>query len=184
MGGEEAAGEEAADGDEGGQLAVGEAGDGVAGGAAAGIGGAEADEEAAADDGEEAFSGGEGLPVEEFAGGEAGEVVDVEGGEGVAGGFGDWDGLRAVDLRGDGAADGGSENEEKIPTAGMTPVVTEVFGGVGQAGGADVAEVAGDAEEAVAGKEEGGDEEAENGAGDVPGPGGGEGAKHGKFTSL
>ena len=50
MGGQEASGEEAADGDERGQLAIGEAGDGVAGGAAAGVGGAEADQEAACDD--------------------------------------------------------------------------------------------------------------------------------------
>lgn len=147
----------------------------MAGGAAAGVGGAEADEKTAHDDRNEPAKGEQGGPTEEFAGHEAGEVGEAELVEGGLRGWRESDlpGTEQVDA--DPTADGRTEGEQEIPDAGGFPVIAEKGRAPRQEGGAQVAEVAGQAELFAAEELEQGNEEADERAGHVPGPGVGEG---------
>src|SRR2546422_7279784 len=159
-------------------LEVRESRDRVSGGAAAGVGGAEPDQEPPDDDHDDPAGGRERRPAERLAGHEARQVVQAERGQRRLGLGGEGNAPRGREPSADKTAQERPGEEGKIPGRGLLPVVPEERDLAGEAGRANVPQVAREAERLVAQEQEDGDHQPDERAPDVPGPGAGEQVGH------
>src|SRR5438876_4714784 len=169
---ERAAREEGEHRDQRRQLQVRQPGDPVARGAAASVGGAEPGQEPAADQEEQSPDAQHDVPVEHLSRDEPREIVDAEARERRHRRAGDGCRIRVREQHAaDEPADDGPEHEDEIPQPHPLPVVLEEIRAPRQAGGAQVPQVARDAERLVADEEQADGDEPHQGTRDVPGPG-------------
>src|SRR2546422_4371407 len=153
--------------------------DRVPGGAAAGVGGAEPDQETPDNDHDDPAGGRERRPAERLAGHEARQVVQTESGQSHPGSGGEGDAPRSQEPAADKPAEQRPGEEGKVPAPGLLPVVAEERDLAGEASRANVPQVAREAERLVAQEQQGGDHQTDDRARDVPGPGAGQDGGHG-----
>ena len=150
----------------------------MARGATTGVGGAETDEKTTDHDGDESAESEECVPTEDLVGRDSGKVMQAETRESCLRGGRDRNVIGLADMGGHEAADEDTREENEVPEAGIFPVVAKELRLARQECRAHVAEIARDAKDFVADQQQRRNKEADDWAGDEPGPCSGQPVAH------